>query len=72
VFLHDGEHSFGAVRQVSATEIVIYVENGGDFTVPLTAVQDVHDEKVVLNSGRIGEALKAAIMRAHQGEDPRI
>ena len=72
VFLHDGEHSFGAVRQVSATEIVIYVENAGDFTVPLSAVQDVHDEKVVLNRGRIGEALKAAIQRAHQGEDPRI
>lgn len=72
VFLHDGEHSFGAVRQVSATEIVVYVENAGDFTVPLSAVHDVHDEKVVLNSGRIGESLRSAIQRAHQGEDPRI
>lgn len=72
VFLHDGEHTFGAVRHVSAHEITVYVENAGDFTVPMSAVQDVHDEKVILNGGKIDKALKAAIARAHQGEDPRI
>jgi len=41
VFLHDGEKAVGAVRQVSPhgrPEIVIYIENAGDFTVPLTAI----------------------------------
>jgi hypothetical protein len=72
VFLHDGEHAFGAVREVTSSDIVIYVENAGDFTVPLSALRDVHDEKVILNGDKIGAALRAAIDRAHQGEDPRI
>jgi hypothetical protein len=72
VFLHDGAHTFGAVRRVSAHDIVVYIENAGDFTVPMGAVQEVHDEKVILNSGRIDKALKDAIAKAHKGEDPRI
>ena len=72
VFLHDGQHTFGAVRAVRAHEIVVYIENAGDFTVPLSAVQDVHDEKVILNSGKIDKALKDAIAHAHRGEDPKI
>jgi hypothetical protein len=72
VFLHDGEHTFGAVRHISAHAITVYIENTGDFIVPMSAVQDVHDQKVILNSGKIDLALKAAIARAHQGEDPRV
>ena len=72
VFVHDGEKSFGAVRQVLKHEIIVYVENGGDFEVPLTAVKDVHDEKVVLDSGKLDAKLREAIRRAHSGEDPRI
>ena len=72
VFVHDGEKTFGAVRQVLKHEIIVYVENGGDFEVPLTAVKDVHDEKVVLDSGKLDAKLKDAIRRAHSGEDPRI
>ncbi len=75
VFLHDGEKAFGAVREVSPhgrAEIVIYVENAGDFVVPLSAVQDVHAEKVILNGTKIDGALRQAISHAHSGEDPRI
>jgi len=72
VFVHDGAKAFGAVRQVHAREIIIYVENGGDFRVPLAAVKDVHDEKVILDSSRLDSALKEAIRRAHAVEDPRI
>ncbi|MEO7054378.1 MAG: hypothetical protein ABI191_05345 [Rhizomicrobium sp.] len=72
VFTHDGEHQFGAVRQVRAHEIVIYVENAGDFTVPMSAVRDAHSEKVILDSGKLDPKLKEAIRRAHSGEDPRI
>ena len=39
VFVHDGDKAFGAVRQVRSNEIVVYVENGGDFEVPLSAVK---------------------------------
>jgi hypothetical protein len=72
VFVHDGGKAFGAVRQVHDHDIVIYVENAGDFVVPLTAVKEVDSEKVVLDSGRLEPKLREAIRRAHAGEDPRI
>ena len=72
VFLHDGEKSFGAVRQVRKTELVIYVENAGDFEVPLSAVKDADAEKVILDPAHLSPKLKDAIRRAHAGEDPRI
>ena len=72
VFIHEGGKAFGAVRQVHGHSIVIYVENAGDFAVPLTAVKDVQSEKVVLDSTRLEPILREAIARAHTGEDPRI
>jgi len=75
VFVHDGDKAFGAVRRVSPhgrPELVIYVENAGDFTVPLAAVTAVDSGKVVLNCGRLEHRLRTAIGHAHEGEDPRI
>ena len=75
VFVHDGDKAFGAVRQVSPhgrPELVIYVENAGDFTVPLAAVAAVDSGKVVLNCGKLEHRLRTAIGHAHEGEDPRI
>lgn len=74
VFVHDGEKAFGAVRQVmrGGKEIVVYVEGAGDFTVSLSAVKDVHSEKVILDCGRVDATLKRAIGHAHDTEDPRI
>ena len=72
VFLHDGQKSVGAVRQVHAHGIIIYVENGGDFEVALSAVTDAHSEKVILDPARLEPKLLAAIARAHSGEDPNI
>ena len=64
VFIHDGGKSFGTVRQVHGHSIVIYVENGGDFVVPLIAVKDVEAQKVVLDSSRLEPKLRDAIRRA--------
>jgi hypothetical protein len=72
VFLKDGGHSFGAVRQVRKDEIVVYIENGGDFTIPMSAVREVEAEKVVLDGTWLDPKLREAIRRAHSGEDPRI
>jgi len=72
VFVHDGDKQVGAVRHVSAHEIRIYVENAGDFTVPLAAVKDVTDDKVTLDIGKLDADLRKAIGHAHTGEDPRI
>ena len=72
VFIHDGGKAFGAVRQVHDKSVVIYVENAGDFTVPVSAIKEVEAEKVVLESTKLEPKLREAIRRAHQGEDPRI
>jgi hypothetical protein len=75
VFAHDGEKAFGAVRQVAPhgrRELVIYVENAGDFVVPLAAVEAVHSHKVILNRGKLDHRLRDAIDHAHDAEDPNI
>lgn len=72
VFLHDGEHAFGAVRRVHKDGLLVYVENAGDFVVPFDWVREVHSEKVILDRRKIGTPLIEAIRTAHVGEDPRI
>ncbi|HKQ44956.1 MAG TPA: hypothetical protein VJS47_06145 [Rhizomicrobium sp.] len=72
VFLHDGGKSFGAVRQVRRHELVVYVENAGDFEIPFAAIKDAQDGKVLLDFGKLDAKLKTAIRRAHSGEDPNI
>ena len=68
VFVHDGGKSFGAVRGVGGGKIRIYVENAGDFTIPVTAVKEVHDEKVILDRSKLDDDLREAISHAHEGE----
>jgi hypothetical protein len=72
VFLTDGDKSFGAVRQVRKHELVVYIENAGDFEIPLSAIKDAQAEKVILDAARLEPKLREAIRRAHSGEDPRI
>lgn len=72
VFVHDGDKAFGAVRQVRKEEIVVYVENAGDFVVSMKAVRDAHDEKVILDCGKLDLSLRRAIGHAHEGEDRTI
>jgi hypothetical protein len=68
-FVSDGSEEFGAVRQVSP-ELVIYVENAGDFVVPRDAVETVHSQKVILNCGKLERRLRQAIGHAHDAEEP--
>jgi hypothetical protein len=73
VFASDGGQEFGAVRQVAPfgrPELLIYVENGGEFVVPLSAVASVHDNKVVLEADKLEPRLRAAIRHAHDAEEP--
>ena len=72
VFVHDGDKAFGAVRKVSPREIVVYVENAGDFEIPLSSVMEVEDEKVVLDCAKLEHRLRRAIGHAHEHEDPSI
>jgi len=52
--------------------LVVYVENPGDFLVPLDAVASVHDQKVVLECGKLDARLRRAIGHAHDAEKPGL
>jgi hypothetical protein len=71
-FVSDGGEEFGAVRAVSPTELVVYVENAGEFRVPLDAVEAVHSQKVVLSCAKLDRKLREAINHAHDAEEPGL
>jgi hypothetical protein len=71
VYLEDGGEEFGAVRDIGPggrPEIIVYVENAGDFAVPLSAIAAVHSGKVVLRAAQLAPELRAAIAKAHDRE----
>jgi hypothetical protein len=71
VFVRDGGEEIGAVRDVvpdNRPEIVVYIENTGDFTVPLSAIASVHSQKVILDLDKLDERMRVAISRAHDAE----
>ena len=72
VYLVEGGEECGAVRgyMPGSNSLVIYVENAGDFVVPLETVRRVHDGKVILDAGRLDERLRQAIAHAHDCEEP--
>ncbi|HEY5225882.1 MAG TPA: hypothetical protein VIJ06_03745 [Methylovirgula sp.] len=75
VFAHDGDLAFGAVRAVAPEgrpELVVYIENAGDFVVPFDAVASVHEQKVIVNRDKLDARLQQAIGRAHGAEDPNF
>ena len=70
-FVSDGGEEFGAVRTIAPggrPALVIYVENAGDFEVPLDAVESVHSEKVILHCSKLDRRLREAIGHAHDAE----
>ena len=73
VFVSDGGEVFGAVRQIAPhgrPELVIYVENAGDFVVPLEAIEAIHSQKVIVNCEKLEQRLREAIGHAHDAEEP--
>jgi hypothetical protein len=74
-FVSDGGEEFGAVREVKPNgrqELVIYVENAGEFVVPLAAVEAVHSQKVVFTCSKLDARLRRAIGHAHDSEVPGL
>ena len=72
-FTSDGDEEFGAVRAVAPggrPELVIYVENAGDFTISLDAVESAHSGKVIFNCAKLDRRLRQAIGHAHDAEKP--
>lgn len=69
-FVADGAEAFGAIREISSngTVLTVYVENAGDFRVPIEAVASVHSEKVIFDCGKLDAPLRRAIGHAHDAE----
>ena len=69
-FVSDGEEEFGAVREISSDgkHLTVYVENAGDFTVPVSAVVSVQSEKVTFDCRKLDKAIRSAIGHAHDAE----
>jgi hypothetical protein len=73
VFVSDDDKAFGAVRDVrphGRAELIVYVDNAGDFTIPLTAIAAVHSQKVIVDCAKLDHKLRKAIGHAHDEEDP--
>jgi len=69
-FVSDGPEEFGAIRAISPNgrELTVYVENAGDFIVPINAVTMVGFGKVTFDCKKIGKELRKAIGHAHDAE----
>jgi hypothetical protein len=74
VYAAEGGEVFGAVRGYTphTNTLVIYIENAGDFEVPTEAIQRVHDDKVIVDVGRLDLRIREAIAHAHDREEPGV
>ena len=68
VFLADSDEEIGAVRQVNADHLVVYIENAGDFLVYGPQVKAAHDGKVILDPAKVEPKLLEAAQTAHERE----
>lgn len=69
----DGEQECGVVRSVAPggrDEIVVVIENAGNFIVPAEAVRKAQEDKVMLDPSRLDQRLRDAIARAHKHRGP--
>ncbi len=72
IFVSDGDEGIGSVREIrhGLPELLVYIENAGDFVIPLSAVKAVHSGKVVLDFDHLSLRLRNAIRHARDSEDP--
>jgi hypothetical protein len=75
VYLEEGADPCGGVRRVGPggrPEVVVYIENGGEFAVPAGAIRSAHDGKVILDGAQLDQPLLDAIAHAHDREVPGL
>lgn len=70
-FVSDGgPEEFGAIREISrdGRQLTVYVENAGEFYVPIEAVVSVQSQKVTFDCKKLGPTIREAIGHAHDEE----
>jgi hypothetical protein len=73
VFVHGSDEEVGAVRSVMPSgraELVVDIENAGDFAIPLSAVETVVEQKVIVRSDKLDRRIREAMRHAHDAEVP--
>ena len=68
-FARGSEEEFGAVREVRPGELVVYIEDAGDARIPLDAVTEVVEGKVIVDAQKLDDRVRKAIAAAHRDED---
>lgn len=68
VFVDDGEGIVGHVRRVNLREIVIFVEDRGDFSLPRELVTPTGNNRVMLRCRQIPLKLRAMTGHLHGQE----
>ena len=71
-FVSDGDAQFGAIREISRKDLLVYVENAGEFRIPLDAISAVHSKKVIFDYRKLDPSLRRAIGHAHDAEVPGL
>src|SRR5438876_9806062 len=72
IFPQGGDEEVGAVREVAPggrPELVVDIENAGDFVIPLDAVVEVVEEKVIVDPKKLPDRVVQAMQHAHDAED---
>lgn len=72
VFLTEGQEGIGSVHDIGSEAISVYVENFGEFLVPLAAITSVHDQKVLLDRDQVSEKFLRAVAHAQDSEDTKL
>jgi len=71
-FIAEGDEGIGAIRATFPDRLILYIENEGEFVLPLSVVKKVHDGKVILDPKSLPVALLNAVGHAHDREDPSL
>jgi hypothetical protein len=67
LYLEASGNHYGAVRRVAPgdrDELIVYIQNEGNFIIPSRAVRSVRDSKVMLDQQQLDERVRHAISRA--------
>jgi hypothetical protein len=67
LYFDESGSNYGAVRQVAPghrDELIVYIQNEGNFIIPSRAVQSVRNSKVMLDRKQLDERVQHAISRA--------
>lgn len=73
-FVSDSPDEFGAVRAVSDSgqSMTVYVENAGEFILPVEAVISVQSAKVTFDRQKLEPRVREAIAHAHDAEWQKV